>query len=149
MKHFTTIQAHITSGRISERESSTAGVWEYMDNGNIERSKIIKKQKEVQRKQEIIQDPSGEVQDDFDCLFDGSILGLTDASFSTLGQGAWDEGTKVKGKGKGNMDDGIKITYLGKGRGKGKKGKGSPDPPPTPEDPSADGIAKPKQAHLE
>jgi hypothetical protein len=111
------IELHLKSGRIATRESSTPGVWEYMDNGDMTFKKTIQKGKEVQQQQS-----ANYIEDDLDTfkdLFDGTIMGLTGHSFQ-MGELAWDEGSSLKGKGKGKGL--VNLTIMGKGKAKGQHG---------------------------
>ena len=82
------LQAHLRSGRITMRESSTPGVYEYKDNQDLSSIKTIDKQKSLKgsQKTQVGEDEVAE----FQALYDSCVLGLTDNSFE-VGEFAWTE----------------------------------------------------------
>ena len=86
--------AHIHSGRLRSRESTTKGVWEYMDTENISETKAITKTKELKIAQE--HEAAEADMEGFNLLFDSDMGG---SSFSS-NTGMWAGASKGKGKGK-------------------------------------------------
>ena len=82
------LQAHLRSGRITMRESTTPGVYEYKDNQDLSSIKTIDKQKSLKgsQKTQVGEDEVAE----FQALYDSCVLGLTDNSFE-VGEFAWTE----------------------------------------------------------
>ena len=142
------IEAHVWSGRLSERECpQTPGVWEYRDNFDLTFKHEVEKSKVVGGKQKIAMDDDEEHHDDWETLFNGIDVSLNDRALKLAD--ALERPTPAKGKGKGKLTDsgGLTIELLkGKGKGKrhGKDDRVLPDPKIT--DPTEAAVSKAKQA---
>lgn len=114
------LQAHLRSGRITMRESTTPGVYEYKDNQDLSSIKTIDKQKSLTGSQKT-QVGEEEVAE-FQALYDSCVLGLTDNSFE-VGEFAWTE----------TVSSLALVQPVGKAKAKaGPKGKGKGGTPQEP-----------------
>lgn len=144
------ITAHIHSGRIIERESSTPGVFEYYDQKKMRLTHTVDKSKTLAGKQET--ELGDEETEQFQLLFDNVVLGLTDKAFE-LGDYAWSE-TTARSKGGGKVGKGgLQLAKAAAKSSAGKGGKAAAKaveedpqkPQPDQKDPAEVAMAKGKQ----
>lgn len=120
--------AHLQSGRILERETTTSGVYEYLDSANFVYERSFLKRKEME-KSNIVENDKDDIS--FEEFFDSLHCSSSGGTLS-LGQDAWEFG--YKGASKGGPGQ---VTLVKGGKAKGKGG-GPPAPQPAPPEPKTE-----------